>query len=164
MFDFHAYIERLCAENRLCAAEGFHPCSCSGLGYIEDLLARLRSHKAFLCTSDTCEESTLRRGGAWFKRRVFTVFVLHRFAPRSTASYRDAIAVCREVLRQLHARFIRDEGALRSALAYLDTADVRSRELGGEFLDGCTGLYFMVAIDEPIDLSYDDTLWQTTTP
>ena len=38
--------------------------------------------------------------------------------------------------------------------------DIRSRELGGQFLNGCTGLYFMVALDEPTDLHFNAEEWQ----
>jgi hypothetical protein len=38
--------------------------------------------------------------------------------------------------------------------------EIRSRELGGQFLNGCTGLYFMVALDEPTDLQYNQDEWQ----
>ena len=31
---------------------------------------------------------------------------------------------------------------------YIDTSDIRSNELGGLFLNACTGLYFLLAIDE----------------
>ena len=87
------------------------------------------------------------------------MFVLARYDIKNRESQKIAIEECREVQRQFHSRFIVDEGALASRLAYLDTSLVRSRELGGDFLDGCTGLYFTVTIDEPLNLAYDYNLW-----
>ena len=51
---------------------------------------------ASVCLSDICEESTVRHGGAWFKRRVFTVFVLARYDTRREDDYRERLALCRE--------------------------------------------------------------------
>lgn len=159
-FDFHAYLFRLAGKNKLARKHGFHPCSCSGIGYLEDLLAGIRSHKAFVCISDTTEDSIARKGGGWFKRRVFTVFILHRFDTRSTEDYREKLSLCRELFRQLHSRFVRDEQSLHNELAYLNVGDIRSRELGGQFLNGCTGLYFMLSMDEPADLRYNTEEWE----
>lgn len=160
LFDFRAYIERLTRENRLARREGFVPCSCSGTGYMEEMLERQRTTRAFVCTSDVSEDSTRRVGGAWFKRRVFTVFILARYDVRRMADYAARMTLCRELFRQFHSRFLIDEARLQSELTYLGVADIRSRELGGQFLSGCTGLYFMLAVDEPIDLQYDAAEWE----
>ena len=159
MFNFIHYIEELTNANRLCVRRGYKFCTCSGLGYLEGLLQEMRTSKNFVCVCDICEEATQQRGGAWYKRRAFTVFVLARYDIKNRESQKIAIEECREVQRQFHSRFIVDEGALASRLAYLDTSLVRSRELGGDFLDGCTGLYFTVTIDEPLNLAYDYNLW-----
>lgn len=158
-FDFHSYIYNMVRANRLAAQHGFLPCSCSGLGYLEGMLANMRTARAFACVSDVCEESTVRHGGAWFKRRVFTVFLMARYDTRHEEDYRAKLGVCRELFRQMHSRFILDEARLQSDLCYLAVDDIRSRELGGQFLNGCTGLYFMLALDEPVDLQYNDAEW-----
>lgn len=160
MFDFHKYIERLARECRAAAAAGFTPCHCSGVAYLEGVLDRLRTARAFVCIDDVCEESTVQRGGGWYKRRVFTVFLLHRYDVRRLGDLMEKMDLCRELLRQFHSRMIHDADNLGNRLTYLDVANVRSRELGGDFLNGCTGLYFMVAIDEPTDLQFRPDEWQ----
>ena len=159
LFDFHAYLQGLTAKNRLARSRRYHFCTCSGVGYLEELLAQMRQHSAFVCLSDVSEDSVRQVGGGWFKRRTFTAFILRRYDTRSMTAYREAIDEARELFRQLHSRFIRDEADIQNELAYLRTDDVRSRELGGQFLNGCTGLYFMLNIDEPIDLRYDAEEW-----
>ena len=159
LFDFHNYLYELVEKNKLARTHEFYPCSCSGISYLEEMLSNSRSHKAFVCLTDTSEDSTTRKSGGWFKRRVFTVFILCRYNTRSQEDYREKLGVCRELFRQLHSRFLIDEHDLQNELAYLDVENIRSRELGGQFLNGCTGLYFMLAIDEPIDLQYDATAW-----
>lgn len=159
LFDFHNYLSRTVSANRLARNGRYHYCSFSGIGYMEELLAGMRQHPAFVCLSDVTEDSVRQVGGGWFKRRTFTVFLLKRHDTRSMESYRAALDEVRELFRQLHTRFLRDEAALSNDLAYLRCDDIRSRELGGQFLNGCTGLYFMLNIDEPIDLRYDAADW-----
>ena len=160
LFDFVGYIKGLTQQNRLANDHQFVPCTCSGIGYLEDVLSRLRNERAFVCVSDVCEESITRHGGGWFKRRVFTVFLLSRYNVRDTEDYHTKMNLCRELFRQFHSRFIVDEHRVQSALTYMAVDEIRSRELGGQFLNGCTGLYFMVALDEPTDLQYNQDEWQ----
>lgn len=160
LFDFVGYIKDLTKQNRLANDHQFVPCTCSGIGYLEDVLSRLRNERAFVCVSDVCEESITRHGGGWFKRRVFTVFLLSRYHVRDTEDYHTKMNLCRELFRQFHSRFIVDEHRLQSELTYMAVDEIRCRELGGQFLNGCTGLYFMVALDEPTDLQYNQDEWQ----
>lgn len=160
LFDFVGYIKNLTQQNCLANDHQFVPCTCSGIGYLEDVLSRLRNERAFVCVSDVCEESITRHGGGWFKRRVFTVFLLSRYNVRDTEDYHTKMNLCRELFRQFHSRFIVDEHRLQSELTYMAVDEIRSRELGGQFLNGCTGLYFMVALDEPTDLQYNQDEWQ----
>ena len=109
LFDFVGYIKGLTQQNRLANDHQFVPCTCSGIGYLEDVLSRLRNERAFVCVSDVCEESITRHGGGWFKRRVFTVFLLSRYNVRDTEDYHTKMNLCRELFRQFHSRFIVDE-------------------------------------------------------
>lgn len=161
-FDFNAYMARLTRQNRLAKAEGFHPCNCSGIAHLEGILQNMRTKKAFVCTSDVAEGSTVNRGGGYFKRRVFTAFIIKRFRTGDMASYSAALDTCRELMRQLHSKFIIDEADLQNDLVYLNVGNVKSRELGGQFLDSATGLYFTISMDEPINLVYDKIEWDTT--
>ena len=161
-FDFNAYMARLTRQNRLAKAEGFHPCNCSGIAHLEGILQKMRTEKAFVCTSDVAEESTVNRGGGYFKRRVFTAFIIKRFRTGNMASYNEALDTCRELMRQLHSKFIIDEADLQNDLVYLNVGNVKSRELGGQFLDSATGLYFTISMDEPTDLRYNAAEWDTT--
>ena len=160
MFDFISYMEGLCRKNRLMRKLGFVATTCSGINYVEGMLEQYQTAGNFVCTSDVCSESTFMASGGWFKRRVFTVFVLMRYEYGNRADYGVKLGQCREVLRQLQSRFIRDSERLQRELLYLNVGDVRSNELGGTFLNGCTGLYFMVPMDEPVELVYNGDEWE----
>lgn len=80
---------------------------------------------------------------------------------RNMDDYESAMAMCREVQRQLHSRLLHDASQYQDDLMQLSLRDIRSRELGGSFLNGCTGLYFMVSMDEPTELCYNPEEWNT---
>lgn len=158
-YDFNTYLRRIASENRLAAQAGFLPCRCSGLNYLEELLQNFRGEKAFVAVSDVTDGNTTQRGGGWMKTRVFTIFILHRYRFGDMGDYERAMNLCREVMRQLHSRMIHDAAQYSDDLMQLSLRDIRSRELGGTFLNGCTGLYFMVSMDEPTDLCYNPDEW-----
>ena len=70
---------------------------------------------------------------------------------------------CRELARQFTARMLHDSLQLQTEMLYLDTDNIKCSELGGIFLNGCTGLYLMVGMDEPTDLTYNPDLWADNT-
>lgn len=158
-FDFPAYMARLTRTNRLAAAHGFVPCTCSGIGALEGALERYQTAANLVCTSDVCQESTFLHSGGWFKRRVFTVFLLARCPYADTGAQAAAMTLVRELLRQFQSAFIRDAEALTGEMLYLRADDIRSNELGAELLNGATGLYFVLSMDEPTELCYNPEEW-----
>lgn len=160
MFDFSSYIARITAENKLCAERGFQHTTCSGIASVEGVLERMRSARAIVCSSDVCQEGTVQRSGGYFRRRLFTAYILHRYDSRDRASAQVALQTCREVFRQFHSRFLHDEPELRGELNYLRTEDVRTHEFGADMFNGFAGLSFLIAIDEPADLQYRPNEWQ----
>ena len=162
MFDFIEYIKELIASNKLAMQKGFEATTCSGINYLEGMLEQYQTTANFVCTADTCQESTFQQSGGWFKRRVYTVFILARHEYGNMEDYASKLALCREIFRQLQSRFLRDSELLQTCLLYLHTEDIRSNELGATFLNGCTGLYFMLSMDEPTDITYNPEEWYDT--
>jgi hypothetical protein len=52
-----------------------------------------------------------------------------------------------------------DKERFDNNLIYMNTENVFSRELGQYFLNGCTGLYFMLDVSEPLELVYNKEEW-----
>ena len=142
LFDYIGYFERLWQSNRLAQTENFKFCTCSGIETLQGPLQQFRN-------------------GGWFKKRTVTVFLMHRYNIKSMDTYTAALDKCRTLFRQLLTRMLIDEDALSNDMVYPRTESVLSRELGQYFLNGCTGLYFMVEVAEPIDLTFDTTEWQS---
>lgn len=161
LFDGIAYFENLWQHNVLAQQHDFKFCTCSGIETLQGPLEQFRTANAFFCVDDTNDGATFRgRNGGYFKRRTFTVFLMHRYSLKDMATYQNALGICRELFLQLMSHMIIDEDDLSNELVYLRTDTVLSRELGQYFLNGCTGLYFMVEVSEPVDISYDASQWQ----
>lgn len=163
MLDIINYMQRLTQESRLAQQHQFAHTTCSGLGYLEGMLEAYQSTANFVCTSDVCQESLYAQSGGWFKRRVYTIFILARYEYGNQTDYNLKINLCRELARQFTARMLHDSLQLQTDMLYLDTDNIKCSELGGIFLNGTTGLYLMVGLDEPTDLTYNPDQWTTNT-
>ena len=161
-FDVEAYFRTLCDANRLARAESFRFCTCSGIESLQEPLQRFARDKAFFCVDDINDGSITRgQGGGFYKHRTITVFLMRRYTFNDEPSRLHALSVCRRLMTQLLSKLIVDAEDLENELVYLDTANVMCRELGQYFLNGCTGLYFMIDISEPVDLVYASEEWQS---
>lgn len=165
LFDYIEYFRGLWEHNKLAQNNDFVFCTCSGIETLQGPLQKFRTAQAFFCVDDTNDGITFRgTNGGWFKRRTITVFLMHRYNIKKMSDYQDALSLCRELFQQLYSRMLIDEDALSNDMVYLRTENILSRELGRYFLNGCTGLYFMVEVSEPIDLTYDENQWQEVEP
>ena len=160
LFDAIGYFKNMCSGNRLAKAHNFYPCVCSGINSLEEVLENFRRQSAFFAVDDTNDGVTERRSGGYFKKRTFTIFIMKRYTFNDMEDRQRALDICRQLARQVHSRMLLDGEDLTNDLIYLNTDNVYSRELGEYFINGCTGLYFMIDVSEPIDLSYDADEWE----
>lgn len=160
LFDYIGYFRSLYEHNVLAQTSGFRFCTCSGPGGLQGMLQQFRTANAFFCVDDTCDGCiTRQRNGGYFNTRVLMVYLLHRYNIKTMDSYQAALDVCRRLLQQLMSRMIIDEDALSNEMVYLRSDSLRTNELGQYFLNGCTGLYFRVEVNEPVDLTFDASQW-----
>lgn len=161
-FDAELYFASLCVSNKLAKEHGFKPCTCSGIQSLQGPLERFRTTNAFFCIDDVNDGQMFQgRGGGWYKRRTFTVFIMHRYTFGDEADRLAKLGLCRQLFRQVATRLLVDSKTLRSELIYLGVDNIMSRELGQYFLNGCTGLYFMINVEEPVDLKYNPAEWNS---
>ena len=155
-FDGHEYFKDLTKKNKLAKANAFFPCSCSGINSLENF----RRQSAFVCIDDTNDASTEQIGGGWFKKRTFTVFLLIRYKFDDMKDRSEKLDICRQIFRQFHSRMIRDKYLYEDMdKSFLNVSRIYARELGEYFISGCTGLYFMTEVSEPINLCYKEDEW-----
>lgn len=160
LFDFHAYLEQVTSKNKLCRREGFRLTTCSGINGLEGLLQQFQQTANFIAIDDITTGSTTNHSGGWFERRTFTVFILMRHRFGDEQDRQDKLMTCRRLKHQLQSRFILDQADLNNELVYLGVDNMPASDMAQYFLNGCTGLYFMVNVDEPVDLSYDAQEWE----
>ena len=159
LFDFHAYMASLVSENRMAQERGFKPCTCTGISGLQGLLDDFQGTANFVASDDITPGQTVQHGGGWFQRRSFTVFILMRYAFGDERDRQQKLSLCRTLMRQFQSRLILDESRLQSDLIYLGVDRMNTTDIGSHFLSGCTGLYFMINVDEPVDLSYNADEW-----
>ncbi len=164
-FDSEAYFRGLCEANALAAERGFRFCTCSGIESLEEPLNLMRRERAFFCLDDTNDGSLARgKGGGWYKNRTMTVFLLHRYKDGDLSDRSDKLGLCRELMRQVVSRMLADERRLELDMVMLQPERILSRELGQYFLMGLTGVYFLVDVAEPVDLTYNAEEWISRSP
>lgn len=159
MIDFHDYFEDLCRRNRMASDLQFCTVSCSGVNHLDSVLNRYDCDANFVAVDDICDEETFLDSGGWFKRKAFTVFLLMRYEHDNERDRREKMGTCRELLRQFQSGLLRDAPRFIKEGLYVQMNSIRSREMGGIFLNDCTGLYFMFYVDEPVDISFNPTEW-----
>lgn len=85
---------------------------------------------------------------------------MKRYTFNDMADRQASLDICRQLARQVHSRMLLDREDMSNELVYLNTDNVYMRELGEYFINGCTGLYFMIDVSEPIDLSFNADEWE----
>ena len=161
-FDAIDYFKRMSSANRLAVEHKFKFCTCSGIETLQEPLDEFRTTSAFFCVDDTNDGAMFRgKNGGWYKKRTFTVFLMYRHEFNNMPERAERLDVCRRLFNQVVSKLIVDADDLSNDLVYLDTGNILSREFGQYVLNGCTGLYFMIDVTEPVNLEYDSEQWMS---
>ena len=160
-FDAERYFKTICEQNKLAKEHGFEFCTCSGIESLQEPLDLFTTTNAFFCLDDTNDGALFRgRGGGFYKKRTFTLFLMHRYEFREMKEHSRVLGICRNLFNQIVSKLIVDADDLSNELIYLETGNILCRELGQYFLNGCTGLYFMIDVSEPVNLCFNPDEWQ----
>ncbi len=159
-FDAEEYFKGINSKNRLSKRHGFYFCTSSGIESLQGPLEKFKKEKAFFCIDDVNDGQMYQgKGGGYYKRRTLTVFLMHRYSFNDENDRLAKLKICRQLFRQISTRLLKDSKKLKSDLIYLGADNILSREFGQYFMNGCTGLYFMVDVEEPVDLKYNPDEW-----
>ena len=157
IFDALHYFETLARQNKLCVENGFEPVFCSGPDSIEGVMQEFQKTANFVMIDDTTDQNLYSEGVSYFKRRVYTVFVLAQYRWDDMKDREDKLNLCREVFKQFVKRMIWDRTQREDdETAFLNVEKIYSKEFGRYTMNGVTGLYFMVENDEPASMEYED--------
>lgn len=154
------YFTQLAKSNRLAVEREFHPCLCSGPDSIEGVMQGFKKFRNFIMIDDTTSQQTFGNGTGFFRRDVYTVFILAAYRYDDMDDREAKLLLCRQLFRQFHARLLFDRDTLGDErLTFLQLNNIYSTELPRYSFNGVTGLYFMVQNEQPIDISYDKSEW-----
>lgn len=159
IFDALHYFETLAKQNRLCKQHGFKPVFCSGPDSIEGIVQNFQKTANFVCIDDTTDQNLYSEGVSYFKRRVYTVFILASYRWDDMDDREEKLNLCRAIFQQFVRRMIWDKSQREDDgddITFLNVEKVYSKEFGRYTMNGVTGLYFMVENDEPESMEYED--------
>lgn len=159
IFDALSYFKQLAEENILCRDNGFKAVFCSGPDSIEGLMQQYQKTANFVMIDDTTDQNLYSEGVSFFKRRVYTVFILAAYRWDDMEDREEKLNLCRTIFQQFVRRMIWDKNAREDTdddLTFLNVEKIYSKEYGRYTMSGVTGLYFMVNNDEPAAMEYED--------
>ena len=158
MFDALHYFKTLAQQNILCRNNGFRPVFCSGPDSIEGVMQEFQKTANFVMIDDTTDQNLYSEGVSYFKRRVYTVFILAAYKWDDMEDRETKLNLCREICQQFVRRMIWDKTQSEDSddMTFLNVEKVYSKEFGRYTMNGVTGLYFMVENDEPESMEYED--------
>lgn len=161
IFDALTYFKKLAESNRLCLQHGFKPVFCSGPDSIEGVMQQFQKTANFVMIDDTTDQNLYSEGVSYFKRRVYTVFILAAYRWDDMEDREQKLNLCRNIFQQFVRRMIWDKNNREDSdddMTFLNVEKVYSKEFGRYTMNGVTGLYFMVENDEPEEMDYEDEL------
>ena len=161
IFDALTYFKKLAESNRLCLKHEFKAVFCSGPDSIEGVMQQFQKTANFVMIDDTTDQNLYSEGVSYFKRRVYTVFILAAYRWDDMEDREQKLNLCRNIFQQFVRRMIWDKNNREDAdddMTFLNVEKVYSKEFGRYTMNGVTGLYFMVENDEPEEMDYEDEL------
>ena len=154
MFDPVTYMQQLHGQLNLTKSK-YEFVKVSGLASLEGILENSKHHLHFFAIDDSQDGITVRRGGAYFERRPYTVFILGKAAYGNMDKRAEVLAEAKTIFRHLESRLIKD----KLTIPMLDMEQIRFYEVPPAFATGCSGLYFIFTVENPVNLVYDATAW-----
>lgn len=158
MFDPVAYFETL--KNSLKITKTKYLFSkISGLTELEGILANRKRHLFHVAVDDSENGATIQGAGrGYWERRPYTVFLCAVTKTKNIDAREAVLNELRAIYRSFMTKMILDN-AQQPGL-FVDLARTPFYELPGAFADGVVGIYFIVTVDNQIDLSYVATDWE----
>lgn len=155
MFDPIVYMQTLHQSMKLTATK-YKFEVVSGVDALEGVLEHSRRNKYFFAIVDSQDGSTFRgAGGTYFERRPYTVFILGAAEYGNMVQRATVLAEAKEIFRNILSKLILD----KRTLPVLDVEKIQFYEVPPAFATGCSGLYFIFNIENPINLVHDATAW-----
>lgn len=160
MFDAHTYFEKEIRDKLKLAVNGNYKYSrISSMQHLEEIIDNFRYSDAFFGVDDTEDGFTFQSGGGFYDRKTFVIYILKKYRLNDMESQRAALEECRKIYKSVLKKLLRDKIRLENEMVYLVTERISYNEIPGYFVNGCTGLFFMVPVNIPTNLCYNSEEW-----
>jgi len=155
MFDPIAYMKALHSKMKLTKTR-YKFTTVSSVAELEGVLDSFKREKFFFAVDDSQDGVTFRGAGAgYFERRPYTVFILGKADYGDMTKRKEVLAEAQTIYRTILSKLIKD----KLAIPVLDMENIRFFEVPPAFAFGCSGLYFIFNVQNPISLTYDAAEW-----
>lgn len=160
-WDATLYFRTLTEQNILAKEHGFDfvpvPSIAAAFALAESRTKTV-AHVAFCETSD----GSTRQGesGGYFRRKVYTVFIVYRADIKNEADKQAKLGICRALRDQFYSRLITEAEELEAATSYIFQQSIQERDTPTFTLDGSVATFFNLEFDIPLDLRYNPAQWQ----
>lgn len=160
MFDAHNYFEKEIRDKMKMTVNGNYKYSrISSMQHLEEVIDGFRREKAFFAVDDTEDGYVFQSGGGFMRRKVIVVYVLKQYERTDMKNHDAALQECREISLNVMKKLLRDKSRLENDMVYLVTDRISYNEIPGFFANGCTGIYFMIPVNLPVNLCYKPEEW-----
>jgi len=151
------YMEQLHGELKL-TSEKYKFVRVSGVNALEEVLNNTRRNTHFFAVDDSADGTTFRGAGAgYYERRPYTVFILGKTDYGDMDERAAVLSEAQTIYRHLMSRLIKD----KLQIPVLDMERIRFYEVPPAFAAGCSGLYFVFNVENPVNLVYDSEAWNS---
>lgn len=155
MFDPIAYMQTLHGKMKLTKTK-YKFTTVSGVSELEGVLENFKREKFFFAVDDSQDGVTFRGAGAgYFERRPYTVFILGKADYGDMTKRKEVLAEAKTIYRTILSKLIKD----KLTIPVLDMENIRFFEVPPAFAFGCSGLYFIFNVQNPVSLTYDAAEW-----
>lgn len=156
MFDPITYFKNLTATNRV-TKDKYLFTQISGINELEGIIANRKRHNYFVAVDDSEDGSTIQGSGrGYFERRPNTVFICG-YAGDDQDLRNQLLIELRGIYRAFLTKIIKDKRD--NPLLFFDTGRIPFYEIPSSFADGIVGIYFILTVDNQINLVYDEAAW-----
>ena len=154
MFDPITYMQGLHGKLKL-TKDKYRFCRVSGVAALEDVLDSFKRDKFYFAVDDSQDGITFRTGGGYFERRPYTVFILGKAEYGNMEQRATVLAEAKVIFRSVLSKIIQD----KLSIPILDMERIQFYEVPPAFAAGCSGLYFIFNVENPVNLVYNAAEW-----
>lgn len=157
MFDPIAYFETLTGDC-IITADKYKFAKISSLDNLEEVLSNQKNHTHFVAVDDTENGITQQGAGRGFwERRPYTVFLCATAKFGDMDQRQSRLDELRAVYRAFLSKIIKEK--VDNTLIFFNLDRIPFYEIPGFIANGCVGIYFIISVDNQIDLTYDSNIW-----